>query len=334
MSRGWKVTLIIVGVVVIAVSALAFYGLWVWQVRNAGWDSMSARGAMSQGEHERAAELYARAIARRPDSAGLHMARAHALLKADNLAGALQEYRTAADLEPGGTRALMQIAYLEIDAGRPAEAEAAARQAMARSDDAYKPVLALGLALASQDRHTEALEQYEVALDRDAPVSYLTYNMGQSHEALGDMDAAIEDYRIGADNCDQKSRARLRELEAETTDGTALDMGGIEGDNRHESDGPGEWFFGLFMIAYFGFILLYMVLWTAGWVACAYFLWDCAQRAFDQPSTRGAWCILLFIGHLTGLHALGAIVYYFAVYRQNRPRRFEYGPPQPTGQTY
>lgn len=76
--------------------------------------------------------------------------------------------------------------------------------------------------------------------------------------------------------------------------------------------------FGLFFMAYFGFIVTIVVVGWAGYIAAALAIYDCAQREFESPETRAAWCVVLFIGQW-----LSAIIYYFAVYKPNTPPRID-----------
>ena len=43
-------------------------------------------------------------------------------------------------------------------------------------------------------------------------------------------------------------------------------------------------------------------------------IYDCARRDFPDPNTRAMWCLLIAI-----LRLIGAIIYYFVVYRKNDP---------------
>jgi len=73
-------------------------------------------------------------------------------------------------------------------------------------------------------------------------------------------------------------------------------------------------FMGFFMLFYFAFIFLMIFGQLAAVVLKLIAIYDCARRDFDDPSTRAVWCILIAF-----IPLLGAIIYYFAVYKGNTP---------------
>ncbi|HJN17387.1 MAG TPA: PLD nuclease N-terminal domain-containing protein [Armatimonadota bacterium] len=70
----------------------------------------------------------------------------------------------------------------------------------------------------------------------------------------------------------------------------------------------------VFMLFYFAFIFLMVFGQLAIFVVKLIGLYDCARRDFDDPNTRALWCIVIVF-----IPLLGAIIYYFAVYKDNTP---------------
>ncbi len=71
-------------------------------------------------------------------------------------------------------------------------------------------------------------------------------------------------------------------------------------------------FWGLYMLMIPVFILLGL----ASWVLTGLAIYDCVLRDFDERSTQALWCVLLFLTRW-----IGVLIYYFAVYRPDRPPR-------------
>jgi len=69
-----------------------------------------------------------------------------------------------------------------------------------------------------------------------------------------------------------------------------------------------------FFIVYFVFIALMIALGLGSVVLSCLAIYDCARRDFPDPNTRAMWCLLIALTRL-----LGAIIYYFVVYRSGDP---------------
>jgi len=69
-----------------------------------------------------------------------------------------------------------------------------------------------------------------------------------------------------------------------------------------------------FMVAYFAFIGCVALFALASWVGSLVAIYDCARRDFDDPGARALWCLLLAL-----VQGLGALLYYFMVYRPDEP---------------
>ncbi|MBM3497977.1 MAG: PLDc_N domain-containing protein [Armatimonadetes bacterium] len=70
----------------------------------------------------------------------------------------------------------------------------------------------------------------------------------------------------------------------------------------------------VFFVVYFIFIGLMVLIGVGGVVLSALAIYDCARRDFPDPSTRAMWCLLIALTRL-----LGAIIYYFVIYRKGDP---------------
>ncbi len=71
--------------------------------------------------------------------------------------------------------------------------------------------------------------------------------------------------------------------------------------------------FWVFYLVFFGAMMLIAL----GSLAVSVLaIWDCAHRDFPERNTQAVWCILILLTRW-----LGALVYYFAVYRANDPPR-------------
>ena len=71
-------------------------------------------------------------------------------------------------------------------------------------------------------------------------------------------------------------------------------------------------FWGIYMVM----IPLIMLVSLASWVISGLAIYDCVMRDFPERSTQALWCILVFLTRW-----IGALIYYFAVYRPNMPPR-------------
>jgi hypothetical protein len=74
--------------------------------------------------------------------------------------------------------------------------------------------------------------------------------------------------------------------------------------------------FALFWFIYMLMIPLLMLLGVASWVLSALAIYDCVLRDFEDRSGQALWCVLIFLTRW-----IGALIYYFAIYRPNSPPR-------------
>ena len=75
---------------------------------------------------------------------------------------------------------------------------------------------------------------------------------------------------------------------------------------------PFALFWGVYMLLFPLMILLNL----ASWVVAGLAIYDCVLRDFEQRSNQAVWCVLIFLTRW-----IGALIYYFAVYRPNTPPR-------------
>ncbi|MFW6437577.1 MAG: PLDc N-terminal domain-containing protein [Armatimonadota bacterium] len=71
-------------------------------------------------------------------------------------------------------------------------------------------------------------------------------------------------------------------------------------------------FWGIYMLM----IPLIILLNLASWIVAGLAIYDCILRDFEQRSNQAVWCLLIFLTRW-----IGALIYYFVVYRPNTPPR-------------
>jgi hypothetical protein len=68
------------------------------------------------------------------------------------------------------------------------------------------------------------------------------------------------------------------------------------------------------VVAYMGIWAFMMLFIFASLIASALAVYDCAKRDFPDPNSRALWCLLLLL-----IHGIGAIIYYYVIYRHGYP---------------
>ncbi len=320
MKKGCWIALV---ALVLAVASLGAIGATVW-VAGGGVPLLLLRAEFAQGAE--AANLYREALALRGPEYDLYMKLGEALEDVDEPAQAVEAWEKAAQIDPEEPEPLLEIAELALDEDDVRAAEDAVKRALDRAPDSWRAHSLGGMAASRREDYSRAVEQFNEALELGGPENEVCYPLGQAWEDLGDTDEAIQAYERGTESCDSRCRERLGELRADGDAGEAPERaeGGTaaderDGDNEREENDMEPFagvLFGVFFLAYFGFIALVIAVSWGGYIAAALAIYDCSQRDFPSPQTRGAWCLLLFIGQW-----LGAIIYYFAVYRPDTPRR-------------
>jgi len=307
MSRGAKIA-IGCAAVVLLLAALAVWGVWSAMGGRAGWHVFLAE---MTGSDERAIEHYRRATELRPEDARMQMRLADALSDAGRDGEAMAAWERAAELAPEDAEPLVAVARVRLDDEEFEAAADAAERAVERDRGSVDAHLVLGEARAGLGNYQGAVEALKQADDLGATARQIGWPLGQAYEALGEREPAVRAYRRGAGSCDARCKERLAELEEEAPE---REDRWAERDEYHGE--PGAFFGVAFMLVWFGFYAIILVVTLAGWVGGILALWDCAHRAFDRPGTRALWCIFIF-----AMHWMGALVYYFAVYRTGDPPR-------------
>lgn len=316
MKRGCWPALV---AVLLAGISLCMLGLAVW---SAGGQeaALLMRAKMARGE--RAADLYREVIALRGPDARVYLWMGSALADADRDEQAIEAWEQSAEADPDAVEPLLQIAELCLENEAYEDAEDAAMRAIDRDADSWRSHYVAGLIAAERDDHAVATQRLEQALEMGGPKNRICYPLGQAFEALGDDDAALAAYESGAGSCDSRCRQRLRELRGEDITDVRPDD---EVQERYEREDDYEEvemepaagaLFAVMFLFYFGFFGIMMIVTWGGWIAAALAIYDCARRDFPSATTRAAWCLLLFVAHF-----LGAIIYYFVVYRPDTPPR-------------
>ncbi|MBD3292517.1 MAG: hypothetical protein GF393_06305, partial [Armatimonadia bacterium] len=201
-------------------------------------------------------------------------------------------------------------------------AEDAALRVIDRAPEWWEGHYSAGLVAAERQDHLVATQRLERAIQLDGPENRICYPLGEAYEALGDDDAALAAYESGADSCDSRCKQRLRELRGEGVAEAPPEAGVEEQYEREEQYGEDDMepaagaMVAVMFLFYFGFFGIMMIVTWGGWIAAALAIYDCSRRDFPCGSTRGAWCLLLFATQI-----LGAIIYYFVVYRPDTPAR-------------
>ena len=326
MSRGWKIAIAVIAVLIV-VCGLAMWGVWAVVVRGGMWDSTQASWAESEGDWDKAARHYERAVAAKPNAADLHRRYARALSKSGQGAEAMAQYEEAAQLDQKDVRALVSLARLQRDADEPEKAEKTLRSALERQADSALVATELGRLLAAQERWHEAAQLLAQARREGGNARRVAYDLGRSYEALDQRQEAITAYEWGADHCSQQCKRRMAELRGTTTgEGEQAEREEEDESYVRETEAAPDAAMGAFMAGfmaiYFGFILFMMAGTLLSWIVSALAIWDCAKREFDHGSTRGAWCLLIFLTRW-----IGALVYFVAVYRPAAAERAGQLPP-------
>lgn len=305
MKKGCWVALAVV-VVLLLLVALAGWGAWRATGRGLAIHRSLGGFFLEIELPKAAAKSYRKALDISPDDPGLHVQLAVALAQRGQVAEALDHIDEAKNLDPASPAAHLAEGRLSHEEGAIPEAEAAyARAAAVAPDDPYVH-LGTGVFFAQEadwDKAEEALER-AIELDQNlqAPYEWL----GHVRERQGDADGAIPAYEAGANRGSQYCHMRLRSLGQ--SGGSPAPVGGTQSAPPPFMFG----FLGIFMVFYGAMILFFLAM----WVASVFAIYDCARRDFDDPATRALWCILIVL-----VQWIGAIIYYFLVYRKNDPPR-------------
>ncbi|MCC7487798.1 MAG: tetratricopeptide repeat protein [Burkholderiales bacterium] len=151
--------------------------------------------ASQQGEHERALELIARAIARRGDAAPFHASLGQVHSRLGRAREAEAACRTALRLDPGLHDARLRLGNLLRERGDDAAAEACFREVLAARPGDEQARVNLGVTLRAQGRLDEAIAEYRAALAGHPGLALAHCNLGNALQAKHDLPGAIAAYR-------------------------------------------------------------------------------------------------------------------------------------------
>lgn len=142
------------------------------------------------GSPEKAAPYLHRALALNASSQDAHEAMALYDLTQDNVQGAAEEYRKAADLDPNKSEALFKVGHEYLDLG----ARLAYRGARLYPDSSWGHRF-LGDTLLERNRWEDAAREYQKALAIDPKQSGLHTLIGESYLRGGKLDEAVAEFR-------------------------------------------------------------------------------------------------------------------------------------------
>jgi predicted TPR repeat methyltransferase len=132
------------------------------------------------GDYQAAESALERAVALRPDAAGLHNNLGVVLRSLGKGARAEEQFREALRLRPGDTSAEVNLACTLIDSAKYAEAVGVLRAALAKAPEHPEALNNLGTALRQTGRAAEAAFCYEKAVQLRPDYSDALTNLGMS----------------------------------------------------------------------------------------------------------------------------------------------------------
>jgi tetratricopeptide (TPR) repeat protein len=148
-----------------------------------------------QGRHEEAVDLVGRAVALRPNDAGLQLNLGNALKALGRLDGAIERFRNALTLAPEFPLAHYNLGNAYALAGRHADAVDAFERSLRLQPNDASTYNNLGNALHAIGRSDEAMAAFSRALALRPGHAGAHNNLGMALAALGRADEAIEQFR-------------------------------------------------------------------------------------------------------------------------------------------
>lgn len=125
-----------------------------------------------------------------PDYPQIYLTRGLIKLRAQNVSGALAEFRKAVGLDPGLVDAQMNIAAISLSVRAYQQAEGAFQQVLKKEPNNLDANIGMGVAVRGQKRYDEAETWYKKAGSLDPKNCAISYNMG----------ILYQDYKGGEDN--------------------------------------------------------------------------------------------------------------------------------------
>jgi tetratricopeptide (TPR) repeat protein len=152
-----------------------------------------------QRRYDEAIAAQREAIRQKPTYLEAMLALGQAQQDARDLAGAEKTFRTMLHIQPHLALAKQCLASVLIEQERPKEAETILRQAITQGVSNPRQMAALthnlGIALKKQQRHDEALAQFDAAKSLVPDMPLVDYNRAATLQQLKRNDAALEAYR-------------------------------------------------------------------------------------------------------------------------------------------
>jgi Tfp pilus assembly protein PilF len=153
-----------------------------------------AYAALASGDYARARQLYATQIEANPNNIDVWLGHATATARLGESAIAARSYARVLEIDPSNILARNGLLTLQGGAA-PLETESQIRALLARDPNAAALHFALGNALASDKRWSEAQQSYFEAVRLDAKNADYLYNLAVSLDQLRQNSLAIDYYR-------------------------------------------------------------------------------------------------------------------------------------------
>lgn len=165
----------------------------------AGADIQQALGnaRFNLGDIAGALRAYGDALAQAPDSTALLYNSALAEARLGHAAAAVARLKRLLEVQPGNLNASIKLGDLLKEQGDHPGAERAYRAALALRPDLAEVHNNLGATLARTGRWRDAVECYRTAARLGLREPVLQMNLGNAHQALRELDAALAAYRDG-----------------------------------------------------------------------------------------------------------------------------------------
>jgi len=154
--------------------------------------SFAAMIALEMGDAAEAAELYGRAVRRRPDFVEAHYNLGNALMKLGRCEAAVEAYRRAAELKPDLVAAHNNLGNALHALGRNEEAAEAYRRVLRLAPESPEVQRNLGIALERAGKRGEAIDAYRTVIARRPDWLLAHSNLANALLSAGDARAAIE----------------------------------------------------------------------------------------------------------------------------------------------
>jgi len=173
---------------------------------------------ISLSRYDEAIAALSEAVRQKANYVDAHLNLGKAYSMAGQHAAAEKSYRRVLWLNPGNPLALQLLGGVLNDVGKPKEAEAVLRKALAAKQTNPRQVAAfeqnLGVSLNLQHRFEEALPYFESAQAKVPEIPLADYNRGNALQNLGRFDEAIDCYRraIAREPLDMSAHHDLNDL--------------------------------------------------------------------------------------------------------------------------